>query len=69
MSGKIEYQQISIENAEVEYIEKPIGIVPESCNAHLEYDKDKDKTYVIVDGLIFEDYGNKASKIIQEKKQ
>lgn len=59
---------IDSENDEVEYIEKPIGIVPESCNAHLEYDKDKDKTYVIVDGLIFEDYGNKASKIIQDKK-
>ena len=59
---------IDSENDEVEYIEKPIGIVPESCNAHLEYDEDKDKTYVIVDGLIFEDYGNKASKIIQDKK-
>ena len=31
------------------YIEKPIGHIPESGNAHLEYDKDMDKTYVVVD--------------------
>lgn len=51
----------------VNYIEKPIGIIPESCNAHLEYDEEKDKTYVIVNGYIFEDYGNGAADIIREK--
>lgn len=51
----------------VHYIEQPIGIVPESCNARLEYDKEKKKTYVVVDGWIFEDYGNGAAEIIKEK--
>lgn len=49
----------------VEYEERPIGVVPESCNAHLEYDKEKDKTYVVVTGYIYEDYGNRAVDIIK----
>lgn len=51
----------------VHYIEQSIGIIPESCNAHLEYDKEKDKTYVVVDGYIYEDYGNGAAEILAEK--
>lgn len=49
----------------VEYDERPIGVIPESCNAHLSYDKEKDKTYVVVTGYIYEDYGNRAVEIIQ----
>lgn len=49
------------------YIEQPIGIIPESCDARLEYDKEKEKTYVVVDGWIYEDYGNGAAEIIKEK--
>lgn len=51
----------------VHYIEQAIGIIPESCNAHLEYDKEKDKTYVVVNGYIYEDYGNGAAEILKEK--
>lgn len=51
----------------VRYIEQAIGIIPESCNAHLEYDKEKDKTYVVVNGWIYEDYGNGAAEILKEK--
>lgn len=49
----------------IEYDERPIGVVPESCNAHLEYDEDKDKNYVVVTGYIYEDYGNRAVDIIK----
>lgn len=49
----------------VEYDERPIGVIPESCNAKLEYDKEKDKTYVVVTGYIYEDYGNRAVEILQ----
>jgi hypothetical protein len=49
----------------IEYDERPIGVVPESCNAHLEYDEEKDKTYVVVTGYIYEDYGNRAVDIIK----
>lgn len=51
----------------VHYIEQAIGIIPESCNAHLEYDQEKDKTYVVVNGYIYEDYGNGAAEILKEK--
>ena len=49
----------------IEYDERPIGVVPESCNAHLEYDEEKDKNYVVVTGYIYEDYGNRAVDIIK----
>lgn len=49
------------------YVERAIGTIPESGNAHLEYDKEMDKNYVVVDGYIYEDYGNEAADILQEK--
>ena len=53
------------EGARVEYLERPIGVVPESCNAHLEYDEEKGKNYVVVNGYIYDDYGNQAVDIIK----
>ena len=55
-----------MEDDELIYDEKCIGIIPESCNAHLEYDKDKDKTYVRVDGYIFEGY-SQAKEILDRE--
>lgn len=55
----------SEDGVRMEYDERPIGIVPESCNARLEYDEEKDKTYVVVNGYIYEDYGNRAVDIIK----
>lgn len=49
----------------IEYEERPIGVIPESCNAHLEYDDDKGKQYVVVTGYLYEDYGNRAVDIIK----
>ena len=54
------------ENGELVYDEVPIGIIPESCNAQLVYDKDKDKTYCEVDGYIFEEY-SRAAEILQRE--
>ena len=54
------------ENGELVYDEVPIGIIPESCNAQLVYDKDKDKTYCEVDGYIFEEY-SRASEILKRE--
>ena len=51
----------------VRYIERCVGIIPESCNAHLEYDKENDKTYVIVNGYIYNEYGNETASIIKRK--
>jgi hypothetical protein len=52
----------------VVYDEVPIGVIPESCDAKLVYDKDKDKTYVEVKGYIFEEY-SKASEILEREQE
>lgn len=49
------------------YQEKPIGVTTDVENARLEYDKEADKTYVLVDGVIYEEYGNQAADIIRRK--
>lgn len=50
------------------YDEIPIGIIPESCDAKLEYDEEKDKTYCVVNGYIFEDY-TKAAEILKREQE
>ena len=50
------------------YDEIPVGVVPESCNARLEYDEEKDKTYVVVNGYIFEEY-TKAAEILEREQE
>lgn len=54
------------ENDELIYDEIPVGTIPESCNCHLEYDKEKDKTYVHVDGYLYGQY-NHAPQILERK--
>ena len=54
------------ENDEIVYDEYPVGIIPESGNPHLEYDEQKEKTYVVVNGYIFEEY-SKASEILERE--
>lgn len=52
------------EDGNLIYDEKPVGIVPESFNGHLEYDEEKEKYYTVVDGYIFDDYSN-AKEILE----
>ena len=56
------------DDGNVVYDEVPIGIIPESCDAKLVYDKDKDKTYVEVKGYIFEEY-SKACEILEREQE
>lgn len=49
------------------YIEKPVGLIPETNNIHLEYDEKQDKTYTVVNGYIFNYYGNETANIIKRK--
>jgi len=56
------------DQGELEYEEIPVGCIPESGNAHLVYDKENDKTYLEVDGVIFEEY-TRAAEILKEKKE
>lgn len=55
------------QTGETHYIEHSVGHIPESGNAHLEYDEETDRMYVVVEGVIYEDYGNEAADIIREK--
>ena len=55
-------------DGEIVYDEIPVGIVPESCDAKLEYDEEKDKTYVVINGYIFEEY-SKAAEILKREKE
>ena len=54
-------------NEFIHYIEQPVGIIPETNNILLEYDKVQDKPYTIVDGYIFNYYGNETADIISRK--
>ena len=56
------------EDGEIVYDEAVIGVIPESCNAQLVYDKEKDKTYCEVDGYIYEEY-TKAAEILQREEE
>lgn len=56
------------EDGNIEYDEIPIGVIPESCNAKLVYDKSKKKTYVEVDGYIYEEYSH-AAEILQREEE
>lgn len=54
------------DDGEPVYDERMIGVVPESNGAKLEYDEDKDKTYVVVNGYIYEEY-SKAAEILRRE--
>ena len=56
------------DDGNVVYDEVPVGVIPESCDAKLVYDKDKDKTYVEVKGYIYEEY-SKASEILEREQE
>ena len=47
-------------DGEMIYDEIPVGTIPESCNAELKYDENKDKNYVHVDGYLYGQYNHSA---------
>ena len=55
------------EDGEIEYIEQPIGVISELEEPYLEYDKEEDKTYLMVSGHIFEDY-SRAAEILKRRR-
>nr|AMP53419.1 hypothetical protein [uncultured bacterium] len=55
------------EEGNVEYIEQPVGVISQVKEPYLEYDKENDKKYLMVEGHIFEDY-SKAAEILQRHK-
>ena len=57
-----------IEDDEIVYDEVPVGVIKESCNAHLEEDEEKGHTYVVVDGYLYDEYSS-ASEILKREQQ
>lgn len=64
-SHDVEYDK----DGNVEYIEVPIGVIPESNNVTFELDKKNNKNYVVTDGWIYKSYSNKGYGILKEKKK
>ena len=56
------------DDGSITYFEQPVGIIPESCGAHLEYDEEKKKTYVVVKGYIYEEY-SQAAEILERESE
>lgn len=54
------------QDGEIIHYEKPVGIIPESCEARLEYDEENNKTYVIVKGYLYAEY-SKAVDILERE--
>lgn len=55
------------EDGNIIYIEKPIGVFTNPDGYHLEYDKAKDRYYVIADAVIYEEYSPDSIEIIERK--
>lgn len=55
------------DDAEIEYIEQPIGVISQTDEPYLEYDKDEDKNYLMVNGTIFADY-SRAAEILERRR-
>ena len=69
VDGQPEFYGHNIEEGEdgdLVYLERPVGIIPESCDAKLEYDEENDKTYVVVKGYLFESYSRSAEILERE---
>ena len=62
----VEFVENEDGESEIEYLEAPVGIIPESCDAKIVYDELKEKKYVNVNGYIFEEY-SKAAEILRTK--
>lgn len=70
VDGKWEFydHRMHVEDDDIVYDERPVGIIPESSEAHLEYDEEKEKTYVVVNGYLFDEYSH-ASEIMQRENE
>lgn len=55
------------EDGELKYIEQPVGVISQLKEPYLEYDKENDKKYLMVEGHVFEDYSH-AAEILQRRK-
>ena len=55
------------EDGEMEYLERPVGVISQLEEPYLEYDKEEDKTYLHVNGHIFTEY-SRAAEILERRR-
>lgn len=53
--------------ADIEYIEQPIGVISQTDEPYLEFDESENKNYLMVSGTIFSDY-SKAAEILERRR-
>ena len=69
-TGEYEFHSHDIEfneDGEIEYLERPVGVISQLEEPYLEYDKEEDKTYLYVNGHIFTEY-SRAAEILERRK-
>lgn len=69
-TGEYEFHSHDIEfndDGEIEYLERPVGVISQLDEPYLEYDKEEDKTYLYVNGHIFTEY-SRAAEILERRK-
>ena len=70
-TGEYEFRahdmKIIDDGEDIEYIEQPIGVISQTEDPYLEYDKKEDKNYLMVSGTIFSDY-SKAADILERRR-
>ena len=70
-TGEYEFRAHDMEiinnGEDIEYIEQPIGVISQTEEPYLEYDKDEDKNYLMVSGTIFSDY-SRAADILERRR-
>jgi len=71
VNGQPEFYSHNIhedENGNVVYDEIPVGVIPESCDAKLVFSDEYQKNFVVINGIIYEDYTQAADILRREQK-
>ena len=70
-TGEYEFRAHDMEviddGEDIEYIEQPIGVISQTEEPYLEYDKNEHKNYLMVSGTIFSDY-SRAAEILERRR-
>ena len=69
-TGEYEFHSHDIEfneDGDIEYLERPVGVISQLEEPYLEYDEKEDKTYLYVNGHIFTDY-SRAAEILKRRR-
>lgn len=69
-TGEYEFHSHDVEfneDGEIEYLERPVGVISQLEEPYLEYDEEEDKTYLHVSGHIFTEY-SRAAEILERRR-